>query len=316
MYIADSNSPEKIGITANFFYGETCVDMLPKKVRSLHKNLVAEINRALDENPSDDQKRFLGELLFCISRLNAVLLQISRIAIHADVSNWKIESAIASIKELPPESAFAFTASEACTDFESLLFHCRALLDRITLVVSRQHKGNSDRFSRIKNILRQASAQDNRASKLLGLLKQTNTVNQVLTDLDGEKSLRSLVAHRSSIYEGISQSFTISRFKDRKFLAFDCESFGYPIVNTAHKLSLEIPFLILNAVAIYSGLHPALKIQEFTPQWDTQLVSYSDYIDSSKKGPLVCVASKMTRNGAQLRNEYVLSKIFENAFEA
>lgn len=278
------------------------------------KNLQSIIGGQLARSKAVEHDLLAG-LQGCLTRLSAVLLQISRMSVHADVRQWRIGSGLPGIAEMPPGSALIISAEDACADYESLMFHSRAALDRLTFMVSSRYGSNSDRFSRLPNILRDATNRDARAAKVHQLLLDAHLTGGVLAEEDSRRSLRSIVTHRASIIEGVSVVFTLQRLENGQYLAFDCEAFGYPILATSQSLATSVPFLVLNTVATYLQIEDVLPLESFQPNWNNLTTSFTQHIDLERKGPLVAIGAKMISDGVQLRYEHLKPEVLKFGFE-
>jgi hypothetical protein len=204
-------------------------------------------------------------------------------------------------------------AEEACTDFECLLFQARALLDRFALCIDRHHGGEQDRFSRLgKRLVKYADA-DRRAGRLSNILKQAVGLAGPLTDPTGERSLRSLLAHRSSFSEGTRVLFWVMRLKDGRFLVFDCEVHHYSVFATFREIFKLVPFVVANGLLIYTGHDKQLSLSQFEPTWKVPFVRLSDYISESETGDLVPVGVRFIPNGIRTKSVYLGRSIFDRA---
>jgi hypothetical protein len=190
----------------------------------------------------------------CLHRLTGFLFQLSRVADHAgQLSRWSPQQALG--QPVPVAgSMVVMSADEACFDFEALLFHARAALDRLTWFVAGQHAQRCDRFTKLPGLLGNFAKSSARARAVLEVLRLAKKLDGIVVDVDGSKALRSKVAHHSSILEGREITFTTHFLSEEKRLIFDCEALGYPLLATSELLSTHIPFVVLNAVAIYSGM--------------------------------------------------------------
>lgn len=181
--------------------------MLDDKPKQMLANLRA--TQAKEFHSADEKgKEWILDAAGCLDRLTAFLLQVSRIAKHAELLTRE------NLPDQPDNvqliaGMVMIAADEACFDFESLLFHARAALDRLTWFIVARHGQRSDRFSRLQNILNDFCVKDDRARQMLEVLEEANRFGGVLTDENNGKALRSLVAHRTSMSEGREISFTV-----------------------------------------------------------------------------------------------------------
>jgi hypothetical protein len=272
----------------------------------LHTLLSTEYKTA---DPS--RQRWLLDAAGCLHRLKAFLLQVRRVADHAIILTQNVFPGQPPDVQPSPGDMMMLAADEACFDFESLLFHARAALDRITWFVVARHGQRSDRFSRLRRILKQFSPRDERARQMILLLNEAGEFGGLLTDEEGAKALRSIVAHRSSVPEGREIAFTIHFLPDGRRLIFDCEALGQPLFATAQRLTVDVPFLILNSVAIYME-QPTVPRSEFRDIWANPTAVFSEHIDASGKGQRLTVVS-VYPSGITLKTRHMLPSVFDHA---
>jgi hypothetical protein len=226
----------------------------------------------------------------CLDRLKAFCLQVRRVASHARSLTRKRLPGQTDGSMAGPDSMMLLAADEACFDFESLLFHARAALDRVTLFVSHRRGQQSDRFSKLRRTLGNFASRDPCAQQMIAILGEAPQIRGLLTDEDGSRALRSLVAHRCSLPEGRQIAFTVHSLGGNRRLIFDCEALDRPLLASAQQLNRDVPFVLLNGVSIYMGL-PALPREEFLPTWQNPTCVFSDCVDRSGQGPRFSVGS-------------------------
>jgi len=105
----------------------------------------------------ESRQRLLLDAAGCLDRLKAFCLQVRRVADHAQALTRSRLPDQPDGSTPEPGHMILLAADEACFDFESLLFHARAALDRVTLFISRRHGQSSDRFSKLQRTLRNFS---------------------------------------------------------------------------------------------------------------------------------------------------------------
>lgn len=259
-----------------------------------------------------DRRRRLLDIAGCLHRLEGFLFQLSKVAAHAAVlQRWPFPAGVAVPGPIAGAMA-ALAADEACFDFEGLLFQARAALDRVTSFVARSHSQKCNRFTKLRQILINASRTDPRAQTMLNLLDTAHKFDGVLVDADdGATALRSVVAHYSSVPEGRHIAFTIHFITDDRQLIFDCEALGRPLLSTAETLGVHVPFLILNSVAVYTGMSP-LAMGAFTPMWSNPTVSFSEYRDDGPAGLRFTVAN-MLPNGVSVTTHSLKPEVLARA---
>lgn len=280
----------------------------PEQLLAKLRSIQAQKFRSADEKG----QRWILDAAGCLDRLDSFLLQVSRIANHAALLSRANLQEQLSDDQPKPEQMVMIAANEACFDFESLLFHARAALDRLTWFIAARHGQRCDRFSKLQNILKNFCVSDDRARQMMAILKEANRFGKILTDEDSDKALRSLVAHRTSIPEGRETAFTVHFLEDGKRLIFDCEALKQPLLFTAAELTIDVPFVAINAVAIYMGIS-ILPLTEFRMTWINPTAVFTDHISEDTSEPRFSVV-RTNPDGIQLRTRHLVSSVHDFAF--
>jgi len=144
------------------------------------------------------------------------------------------------------------------------------------------------------------------------VLKKANRFGRILTDENGDKALRSLVAHRTSIPEGRETAFTVHFLENGKRLIFDCEALKQPLFYTAAELTSDVPFVVLNAVAIYMEIN-ILPLTKFHLTWINPTVVFSHHISNDSSQPRFSVV-RTNPDGIELRTRHLVSSVLDFAF--
>lgn len=268
--------------------------------------LTERVSRNLAEADPKEEKALLS-IHACLQRFQSFLLQSSRIANHSQ--------AVLRITPAPGEMISA-AIDEACIDFESLLFHGRAALDRLTFYLCSQlyNQPKADKFSKLRNVLLNFSKKDPKAEKTLAFL------DTILSSLEGTlvdtqfRSLRSALIHRCSVGEITTLAYTVHRLDDGRMLRFDYEVQKRPILATSRTLTQSVTFLVLNTLGLHSGEQMALALEECEPAWNNLSVSFSAFLDPTKAGPRVSVV-KMLPTGFELITDHLREDVFDAATE-
>ena len=297
------------------------LDVLPKRPAETLKSLSQTVGNLI-HTQGDSCPRELLEIKACLERFDAFLLQSTRLLEYLDLERLfsfpttvKVPGipAVSTLRDLPVGNAIGVAADDACTDFESLLFQGRALLDRFALCIDRHHGSDADRFSRLAKRLVKYAKADRRAGRLSDILKQAVGLVGPLTDPTGKRSLRSLLAHRSSFSEGTRVLFWVMRLKDGRFLVFDCEVHHYSVFATFREIFKLVPFVVANGLLIYTGHDKLLSLSQFEPTWKVPFVRLSDYISESEVGDLVPIGVRFIPNGIRTKSVYLDRSIFDRA---
>jgi hypothetical protein len=253
----------------------------------------------------------------CVDRLEAFCLQVARLAEHArSLARRPVpEEYEREARKRLGLSGFSRgmtvmrVLDEACTDFESLLFHGRAALDVVTRFIASEHNQRNESFSDLRNLLtRNAPRNDVRASAVRRVLDEAPEIEGVLADPLGEKSLRSKVAHYTSLQVGIRNAFTLTRLNDGRLLIFDCTALEYPVLATTRRLAQDVPFVVLSAVAVYLGEPISLTHAGCEPAWRIPTVVFDEFVDETRTGPIFAVSAP-TPDGFKLRREHLRPEV-------
>lgn len=257
------------------------------------------------QHGDEPQKRLMVGAQGCLERLEAFLVQSKRMSLH--------HKSVCSQRSPIPGSMVAFRDTVAVFDFEALLFHSRALLDRITFFITKQIYGQiCDKPNKMRNILSNFIKKDGRVSRAIEVIDEAmpSLYGLIVDTDDGEKSLRSHLIHKSTSGENSTCAFTIHSAPGNKAIRFDFEVKGNPIIGSAWTLSKYVPFLALNLLGIYLGLDNGVALDECTPIWKNELKCFTQFIDESATGPEFSMM-KMHPSGVEINtrhlNESVLS---------
>jgi len=308
-------------VTAVLVNWEKYPNGLPRRPAETLKSLSQTIGDLIDAR-GDDCPRELLEIQACLERFDAFLFQSARLREYLDLERFfsfpipigaPDIPTVSTLRDLPAGSSMAIAAADACTDFESLLFQGRALLDRFALCVSRHHGADADRFSRLEKRLAKYAQCDRRAKRLSEILKPAGDLVGPLTDPDDKRSLRSLLAHRSSFEEGTRVLFWVTHVAAGRFLVFDCEVHGYPVFTTFREIFKLVSFILVNGLLIYTCDDEPLSLPQFEPDWKVPFVKLSDYVRESGPGDKVQIGVRFIPNGVRTRWVRLDRSIYDSA---
>jgi hypothetical protein len=283
--------------------------VLPERARLYQERLAKHVGEAWASADAAGQRRLMAQS-GVLNRLSGFLLQVRRMIDHRDAFVASLADAIPNTTPdvVAAQPAIALAAREAITDFESLLFHGRAVLDQQTLAVARHYGQQTARFSRLQNVLSEFTAKSEEARRFGEIVAGADRLAGVLTDLE-DRSLRSLVTHRGTV----DGAFTMQLLADGRQLLFDAEAFGYGVLDTTKTLAAEVPFVTLNGVGIYVGLPELLSRDDCEPMWKNPTIRFDDWIDPTGSGSILRVVTRMLPNGFQLRSEHLRPEVLERA---
>jgi hypothetical protein len=245
------------------------------------------------------QKRLMIGAQGCLERLEAFVVQSNRMRLH--------HKSVCSQPSPPPGSMVAFRDTIAVFDFEALLFHSRALLDRITFFITKQiYNQVCDKPTKMRNVLNNFMKKDERVSRALQVIGEAmpSLYGLIIDTESGEKSLRSHLIHKSTSGENSTCTFTIHSAPGNKAIRFDFEVKGNPIIGSAWKLSKYVPFLALNLLGIYLNLEDGVTLDQCTPIWKNELKCFTQLIDESESGPEFTMM-KMNPSGIEINTRHL-----------
>lgn len=197
---------------------------------------------------SDDSRRH-AQLWEWHGKLATSILQIERLS---NRQNQLLAQAIDVIINQNAKDV-VFLASEVSSDFESLLLQGRAALDGLTNFISGHYGSYTDRFSKLRKVL-QNSKKDEKADAILKIFDDAKWFEGMLMKGNLGENLRSFVAHKQSISEGLGTYFQVHRLSQDQnhVLPYDMESQGVPFFKTAHEMGKNLSFVILNVLALFT----------------------------------------------------------------
>jgi hypothetical protein len=251
----------------------------------------------------------------CLDKLEASLLQVLRLRKYHD----HVLNTAASISA--PYAAFR--GDEACADFESLLLHGRAALDRLTWLVSGEFRQQSSSYRTLANMLRNFS-NDRRAQRLGPVLAEARPwLDGLYAKLDSDLSLRDIVGHREAISEGMECCFGVFRLSSDKVLLADCEVRFTPdmpsvaVFGTAVESARFLPFVILNGAAVFLE-REGIALNDCASPWQSSAVAVTRYlVDEAAGSPLgqsvIQYAARMLPSGFRASTRNVKPEIMTHA---
>lgn len=238
--------------------------LLTSPARDRWFEISANLARRWDSNELDRPLAY--RLSGCLDKLSASLRQIQRLkGIHDQL--LKIAR-----NRLNDADYAAFRGADACADFEGLLLHGRACLDRLAWLLASQLGQQSSSFRRIRNVL--ANFPNNPlAKKLINVVDSAyDRIDTIYAKIDSPDSLRDMVGHRQALTERMRACFGIWWFQSGKALVFDCEvqmtdaSDPIPIFETSAQSAQTLSFAILDSASVLLDLMP-LGLGVYAATW-------------------------------------------------
>ena len=144
--------------------------------------------------------------------------------------------------------------AEACADFESLLLHGRAALDRLTWLVSSNFGSKTQSFLKLEGVLSNFAHRNDAAARLIVIIENVKPwFSGTFGKINDDESLRDLVAHKHAAIEGTRTRFGLNRVRENAFLLLDCEiklpgpGTPTPVLSTAHDTVKWLSYVVLNS---------------------------------------------------------------------
>jgi hypothetical protein len=270
-----------IGYTAPYLES-----MLSPTALEQYESISQYLSRKWDEDPALHSQ--LWEWNGCLEKLATSILQIERLS---NRQNQLFTQAIDNIINGNVIDV-VFLASEVSSDFESLLLQGRAALDRLTNFISRHYGNYTDRFSKLREVL-QNSKRDEKTDAILKILDNTKWFEGTLMKDNLGENLRSFVAHKQSISEGLETYFQVHRLSQDQVLLYDMQSQGVPFFKTAYEMGKNLSFVILNILALFTT-RKIFCLDLYNPNWKNRSVLISRFVNISQERIRIPLLSKMT----------------------
>jgi hypothetical protein len=118
-----------------------------------------------------------------------------------------------------------------------------------------------------------------------------------MTDNLGE-NLRSFVAHKQSISEGLEEYFQVHRLGQDKdqVLLYDMQSRGVPFFQTAYEMGKNLSFVTLNMLPLFTT-GGSFCLDCYAPNWKNWSVIVSNFVNNSSNRIRIPVFLKITLSG-------------------
>ncbi len=284
--------------------------------------------REFFENGDLIQQKHMICLSGCIERLKALLSISDQIAKKSRYIMSNLRSKLPQnakfVIKIPVSSSgmLAHNDEEILFLFETILFHGRALLDRLTFYISKQiYKQDCDTFNKLSKVIEGHSKEgDKRKEKVIKLLNEINPhieglLFDKLIDKKNQKSLRSSLMHSQTMGEMTRSTFVLSFLPNKRYFAFDHEiksNIGpsYPVIGSIWNLSKYLTYLTLNLISVYLENKDVLPLEKCNPLWENPYIHFSQYISNSQTDPKISVI-KMTPSGFVIRTSFCKPEILE-----
>ncbi|MCH7795178.1 MAG: hypothetical protein IH900_08580 [Proteobacteria bacterium] len=298
--------------------------MLADHPKKRLKDLYSKVSADFDSASASEADK-LAKISGCLDRLNAFLLQVYRISQHAE----RLRRPDTMIAMLPPQTeiqgdpnALQALASmprtagtmeganmeDCCADFESLIFHGSAALDRLS-----KYLINAAHFRKLKTRLDSGKSKYDHRGQRRQLLRESPSLSEVFLVRTGGAIYRDRLTHEQSLMEGINHSFTIHNLEPRKAIVFDCEAFGLPVLTTAWKLSKDLPFFILNLLSLEFAGWDKIDRSDFSPEWSNPAIDFREYLAEDDEGSLRFSLYRSQPKGFKIQEVSLRPEVLERA---
>lgn len=263
-------------------------------------------NKVMSRYKHDTDVKKATESVFSIMECyRSFMFQALRMKIHEDNL----------YKNIPDdESMMVMSSFEASTDFESLLYHARSALDRMTTFLATKYHQKTDKINKLLPVLANFEHNDIEAKKTLEVLRRAIPLIQglLINAPDNSTSLRSSLAHRNSHTDLVNTYFTIHR-TESKILRFDQEFNGYPMLISSNKLIQYVSYIILNTVNFYLGKRTHLNISECKPTWNARCIHATEYISNNPEDSIAFTFPMLTPTSVKLNTLFLHKSVFIEA---
>ncbi|MEW6145774.1 MAG: hypothetical protein AB1598_12230 [Thermodesulfobacteriota bacterium] len=275
------------------------------------------LERYIAENWGKD-KAGMKAILGCLVKLDACLMQISRIREFYDKF---IQSASDNAtKNKGKEFLFVLNGQEAIADFESLLLHGRAALDRLTWLVSEKYNSKTQSYRSLEKILNNFAHKDQKAKNILEFVNISNSwVLGLLATVGNDESFRDFVAHKIASIEKRVTCFQIHVMTDGKCILLDCVLDRFPVFKSSTEAVKFLSYLVLNSLATIVE-QKVYSIDKYDSLWENKAVVFADFVlDEPENSPLgknhLRVVSDMNPDNFVLRTRNVRPDIFNHSIK-
>lgn len=298
-----------------FGSGPNDYELLPEDARTRWKEIGQQLANRWQRGSSDRQ--LADQLSGCLDKLSASLMQIARLRSH---EHTFLQQGCA----LPqmPGVAIALRGADACADFEGLLLHGRATLDRLTWFVSGQFGQQCNSFRRLKSTLRPFYRRPlfPELTRLISVLEPW--ASQVFAPIDSPDSLRDLVGHREALTERMRVCFAAHRTSRDAILLLDCEvqlssdTSPVAVFQAAAQAAAFLSCAVLDVASLYLDMQP-MGIASYSCRWTPVAVQLSKFITSYEDGGpiqpnMITFARRMHATGFDTETRPVSSEVLQH----
>lgn len=237
----------------------------------------------LRNNLENKDEKISKNSFACLDCMHSFLIQGLRVKNNFEKLLSNIQSNSDHSLPITDNSLIAINSIDIMTDYESMLYHARSTLDRLSFYIAKQlyNYKRSDNFGEnFKTFFSKVHPDTYTFEAYLTLLEVYDSFKGILINFDdGGTGLRSLLAHSKSHDEAIKGNFSIIILSKNDLLFFDQElikSIG--LLESTLKLLNNIPFLLLNLLSIFSGCKDRISLSECQIEWTKIWVSPNDYL--------------------------------------
>ena len=271
--------------------------------------LFTSIKNSISKNHmsgDSDLKIKMISAMGCIDKLRSCLLYSKRIGKYTDDI----------LNSFPKNNIGMFLISNdtILSDYESFLFHSRALLDRLTFFVCRQiYNQSCDRFSKFKIFIENSVKKNEATIKISNILDQCMPeFYGILIDDNNHRSLRSQLIHKSTILENTQCVFTIHKISNDKIYLFDYSINKYPLFGSTWSITRYLVYTVLSILSICLNLTFEISVDGSEPSWSNVFIDYNKYLTDTEDSLEISIG-KMNPSGFEIKT-IKIDKSFMNDF--
>lgn len=267
-------------------------NILTDKASALLSNIKDSISKKHMSGDSHLKNQMISAM-GCIDKLRSCLLYSKRISKYTnDILNSFPQN---------ESSMFLILNDSILADYESFIFHSRAMLDRLTFFVCKQIFNQScDRFPKFKNCILN-SKKDNKTQDIINILDEcTPNFIGILIDNNNQRSLRSLLIHKSTIIENTQCVFTIHYQASDKIFVFDYNILNYPLFGSTWNITKYLVFTVLRILSICFEIKNDIIADQCEPLWNNIFIDYNEFLTNDNDAFDLSVG-KMNPSGVEIK---------------
>lgn len=269
-------------------------NILSEKTSTLFNLVINTITKThMEGDPSTRRK--MVSAMGCIDKLRACLLYSKRIGKYTNII----------LNRIPQDKYGMYLISDdtILAEYESFIFHSRALLDRLTFYVCKQiYNQSCDRFSKFKKCIEHSIRKDSITDVIIKYIDKCLPMFVGILIDDGQKRcLRSKLIHKSTIIEETGCAFTIFRQPQGHVFLFDYSILNYPLFGSTRDLTKYTVYIVLGILSTCFEISNDIVIDDCNPLWDNIFIDYNKYQANGEDSVDLSIG-KMNPSGFEIKN--------------